>query len=438
MKMKIFKSAAVFAVAAICACSSKPKTTAAIDTSSNVAQELAQTRRDIDYEKSNQLGLLSPDNFKKAEAKLEDAEEGLARNGNPQKVFDNLAQSRGWLDDSRQAGQRGRVLFAEPLDARANAVTVFDPDNRELIKADKDLKDLAENVEKNKNVNEKSIRKLTAQYNEVERARIKRTQINPIEARIKQGKSMEGKKLAPRTYAIAEADFEAIDRTIKINPFDRAQVAGRIQAANKSSSEFLSVISEIKGSNGRASESVVLNNRMRDKEMIEQQEAAAALAKQQQEESEQKLNQAHEEAERPLAIFKKLQQEIPAEEADIVMTSVGKIKVRVKDLQFKSNSADLSPAAAAKLTKVRSALNDINPKKILIEGHTDSIGSADKNKVLSETRAESVATVLTAGDNLKGADIETAGLGSDKPLKENKTKDGRKENRRVEITIETL
>jgi outer membrane protein OmpA-like peptidoglycan-associated protein len=192
--------------------------------------------------------------------------------------------------------------------------------------------------------------------------------------------------------------------------------------------------------------------------MKEKQEAAAMLAKQQQDEAEQKLNQAREtsgevesenrrlrtevgdlrETAQPQVVLQKLQKDIPPEEADIVMTGTGKILVRVKDLQFKSNSADLTPAAAAKLTKVRSALNDINPKKILIEGHTDSTGSAKKNMELSETRAESVATVLTAGENLKEADIETAGLGSEKPLKENRTKDGRKENRRVEITIETL
>jgi len=114
MKTNLIKTVAVLSIALITACASKPKSIAAIDMSANAGQELAQTRRDIDYEKSNQLGLLSPENFSHAEAKLEDAEHSLARNRPNQKIFEDLALSRGWLDDARQVGQRARVLMAQP------------------------------------------------------------------------------------------------------------------------------------------------------------------------------------------------------------------------------------------------------------------------------------------------------------------------------------
>ncbi len=218
MKNKFFKSAIIITFAALCACVAKPRNVATLNTSSNISEELAQTRRDLDYEKANQLALLSPENFRKAENKLEDAEDGLARKRNGQRISDDLAQARGWLDDARQVGQRARGLFAAPLDARANAITVFDPDNRELIKTDKDLKEVADNVEKGKDVSERAIRKLTADYNEVELSRIERTQINPIESRIKQAKGLNAKRVAPRSLDRAEADFKAIERTIRMKP----------------------------------------------------------------------------------------------------------------------------------------------------------------------------------------------------------------------------
>ena len=456
MKNKFIKAALVLTAAAICACASKPKNISGIDITSNTGQETAQTRRDIDYEKSNQLSLLSPNYFKHAEDKLEDSEEALAKNKSAQKVFEELAISRGWLDDARQVGQRARVVLAEPLDARANALTVFDPDNSELISADKDLKNISEKIEKNKDVTQKAFNKLTAQYIDVERERIVRTQINPIEGRLKQARSMNAKRLAKNSYSMAEKDLDAAKATLKIEPYDRSQVASRILAANKSSSDLMAVVRET--ASGRTSEEIVLGQRRVNAESQEKVEQTEKENRERLDQTKSKLENAREtaseteaenrrlkgemidleEAAKPQMVFQKLQERLPADEAEVFMEGDGKIIVRVRDLNFKPNSADLTPDAAAKLTKVRSALNDINPRKILIEGHTDSTGSPEKNKALSESRALTVATVLKANDNLKDSDFETKGLGSEKPLKKNTTKTGRAENRRVEITIDTL
>jgi OmpA-OmpF porin, OOP family len=74
-------------------------------------------------------------------------------------------------------------------------------------------------------------------------------------------------------------------------------------------------------------------------------------------------------------------------------------------------------------------------KKVRIEGHTDNVGKPAGNKKLSQARAESVKTWLTKHGIDKGR-LSAIGFGQDKPIDDNSTEAGRKNNRRVEFHIE--
>jgi outer membrane protein OmpA-like peptidoglycan-associated protein len=72
--------------------------------------------------------------------------------------------------------------------------------------------------------------------------------------------------------------------------------------------------------------------------------------------------------------------------------------------------------------------------KFSIEGHTDSVGAAKSNQLLSERRANAVRDYLIA--NGIAADRLTAqGFGEEKPIDSNNTKAGRANNRRVEVNL---
>jgi outer membrane protein OmpA-like peptidoglycan-associated protein len=102
---------------------------------------------------------------------------------------------------------------------------------------------------------------------------------------------------------------------------------------------------------------------------------------------------------------------------------------------FETNQATLLPIAQDRLQEVAQALKD-NPKgAVLIEGHTDSTGSASLNDDLSRRRAESVRTYLIS-QGLPADRIRAVGLGSQRPIADNKTPEGRANNRRVEIIIQ--
>lgn len=70
--------------------------------------------------------------------------------------------------------------------------------------------------------------------------------------------------------------------------------------------------------------------------------------------------------------------------------------------------------------------------KIIVEGHTDNVGSSPSNKTLSEQRALSVKTALV-NKGIPAERIEAVGYGQDVPVADNSTEEGRTKNRRVEI-----
>jgi len=74
---------------------------------------------------------------------------------------------------------------------------------------------------------------------------------------------------------------------------------------------------------------------------------------------------------------------------------------------------------------------------ITVEGGTDSVGNADYNYALSERRADSVIQYLASQHNIPAHKIYLIGLGKDKPVESNKTRDGRAKNRRVDVRLMT-
>jgi len=74
---------------------------------------------------------------------------------------------------------------------------------------------------------------------------------------------------------------------------------------------------------------------------------------------------------------------------------------------------------------------------ITVEGGTDSVGSEDYNYGLSQRRADAVIQYLASEKNIPAYKIYLIGLGKDKPVESNKTRDGRAKNRRVDIHLMT-
>ena len=85
------------------------------------------------------------------------------------------------------------------------------------------------------------------------------------------------------------------------------------------------------------------------------------------------------------------------------------------------------------LKEIAATLTKYPDLKILIEGHTDNVGSAASNLALSDARAAAVKAALATQYGIDEARISTKGFGDTKPAVPNATATGRAQNRRVEV-----
>jgi OOP family OmpA-OmpF porin len=106
-------------------------------------------------------------------------------------------------------------------------------------------------------------------------------------------------------------------------------------------------------------------------------------------------------------------------------------------VHFGFDKDSLTKDAKAELDKLGATVPNTKGYIITVEGGTDSVGPADYNYALSERRANSVIQYLGEKYNVPPHKIYLIGLGKDKPVQDNKSRDGRAANRRVDIRLMT-
>lgn len=110
-----------------------------------------------------------------------------------------------------------------------------------------------------------------------------------------------------------------------------------------------------------------------------------------------------------------------------------KAKMVLKGVNFKTASAELTDESYQILDQVFNSLEAFPAVRIEVSGHTDNVGSAKYNKMLSQERANSVRRYLV-NRGVSGSRVVARGYGEDRPIASNQKASGRAINRRVEIT----
>jgi OOP family OmpA-OmpF porin len=107
----------------------------------------------------------------------------------------------------------------------------------------------------------------------------------------------------------------------------------------------------------------------------------------------------------------------------------------LKGVNFQTNSDKLTPASLPLLDEAAKTLNkDFPEANVVVAGHTDDRGNPEHNKALSQHRADAVRKYLIE-HGVKADRLTAEGLGSSQPAADNKTKEGRAKNRRVELRV---
>lgn len=124
-----------------------------------------------------------------------------------------------------------------------------------------------------------------------------------------------------------------------------------------------------------------------------------------------------------------LQQQLNARQTDR-----GMVLTLGTDILFDTGLSTLKPGAYPTIQKVASFLQQSPERTVIIQGFTDSTGTAAFNQSLSQQRADAVRVAL-ANDGVSPSRVESQGMGESSPVASNATDGGRQLNRRVELVI---
>jgi chemotaxis protein MotB len=142
------------------------------------------------------------------------------------------------------------------------------------------------------------------------------------------------------------------------------------------------------------------------------------------------------------SLISKMENEINKNQIQITQLA-DKLKVSIVDkILFPSGEADISPEGLEVLGRVGNILKSVEDKIIRVEGHTDNVPIVGRlaekfpsNWELSTARATNVVRFLQEKVEIDPTKLEAVGLGEFQPVASNETKEGKAQNRRIEIAL---
>lgn len=191
--------------------------------------------------------------------------------------------------------------------------------------------------------------------------------------------------------------------------------------------------------------------RLRMQNLTRAEETQRALEEAQAARLDSEISAAQAEQSRRLAEAQALEAQLSRREAELAAAAADSLRMQLQGMTarseargqvmtisgdaFASGQSQLRREARDNLQKVIDLINANPGTSVLIEGHTDSQGSANLNQVLSQRRAEAVRDALIQ-QGVDGSRLRAVGLGKDRPVADNGTAEGRARNRRVEVVVE--
>jgi OOP family OmpA-OmpF porin len=294
---------------------------------------------------------------------------------------------------------------------------------------------------------------------------VKANRLGDVRSTIDGARKMGAMKYAPQSLENAEAKYKNADLIIETDRHNDQLVTAASDDAMKEAMKLVKVteIARREKLQGRENVALDLYNKEQNISALNQQKATAEqqarLLQEQnrmQQQSLQNQNQQRQtasqaqlsEAEKKAAmataaldsqkrlekVYSDAQKMFSPDEAEVYRQGDNLI-LRMKGVQFPSGRTEVPSTSYSSLNKAKEVIKELNAEKVIVEGHTDSVGKAATNKKLSQSRAESVAKFIQDPE-IPSEQIEARGYGFERPLKTNKTKEGRAQNRRVDIVIE--
>lgn len=472
----------VVLTAAVCflgACAGGKLQVEPIAISEDPIEQVSSLDKGIAEARKNQLNVLSPMWFSKAEVSLFEAKKALKSGDKPSEILRKVAYGRAQLQRAEEMGKRGRAALTDVVKARERARVAGATNFREdYAEAEEQFHELTKAIEKdNMRWAQKNKAKVIRAFDELELRAIKDI-LGEVRKLIDEAEERGAEKIAPETFTFAQQKLRDVDAFISEHRYEEEKIdehasealfqarrllqvmrqnekirtmqpeeitlwfegmlhkmTSKLSATDIRDEDFETQVENILDSVATLQEDyqfMVRKARVLQAEIRDMEKRIASLEGRVRKERGAKDLLA---AERRFnELFGEVRRYFRPAEAEVYRQG-NRLVIRLRAIQFPVGEEVIMPSNYALLGKVQRAIRTFGEPDVVIEGHTDSTGSDALNEQLSQQRAEAVREYLVANGTLTYERISAIGYGSKQPLESNKTAEGRAINRRIDILI---
>jgi len=458
-------------------------TSLAVKPIAEVENPIDQTNRlenDLAVAYKNQLNVLAPTWFAKAESSLGEAKKGLEKGGELSEILRNAAEGQEHLRKAEEITKVTRTTLSDVIECRnlarqAGAAKL----GYDYTSAEQTFLSLTEAIERGDLAYaEKHKAGLAATFRRLELRAIKVETLGEVRKLIEQAEDTKVGKIAPRSFKIAQYKLSEADAFITEHPYEKEMMLQKANEALFMSQRLFQVSDqsekfktmkpeemtlwvedilyditfrleatdmrnqpyEVQVKNILASIEALQKDRQFMFDKVETLKSEIESKNSQIAELEGKTREQQIIKERLAAekqfnqLFIEVQNLFSPDEAEVYKKGDSLI-IRLRAIQFPVGKSVIMPDNYSLISKIQQSIRIFGEPDVSIEGHTDSTGSNELNEHLSQQRAESVRQYLLANKTLPDDRIVAVGYGSSKPLASNATEEGRAVNRRIDVII---
>ena len=468
------------AVLMLLACAGHQLEVKPISKSENPQELINDLDNDVAMARKDQLNVLAPTWFKKADSSLAEAKKGLEKGDQLSKILDNIATGRAQLQQAEEIAKISRTTLPNAIKARnlarkAGATNL----EKEYANVEESFLGLTRAIEDNNlKYAQRSQARVVERFRVLELRAIKVQTIGEVRRLIKDAEKKRLRKIAPQSFSVAEKKLYQADNFITKNPYQKEKmhrlaaealfmarrlhvIADQSKIVETMEPEQIALWAEgIMYQTSQKLEAPDMRDQTFDKQLenilatvsaqhadrdfivenSKKQQSDIKNLKQQIAKLEGQTLKEQQEKERLLSekrFNKKLssvQDYFKPHEAEVYKKQ-NQVIIRLKAMDFPVGQSVIMPSNYGLLSRVQHAIRTFGEPDVIIGGHTDSTGSDEVNEHLSQQRADAVRQYFVANGTLPYDKIIAVGYGSMRPVASNATEKGRAINRRIDVII---
>jgi outer membrane protein OmpA-like peptidoglycan-associated protein len=445
----------------------------------NPKELVAAFEREVDGARNNQVNLLAPTWFAKADEALADAREGFEKQAAVSKIADAVARGRVHLSKAEEMAAVSRTALSDLMPSREAARKAGATRLAAYEDTEEDFLRLTRAIEQNNlGYAIKNKDRVKAAYHDLEIMAIKGDALGEARDILSQLDAMAARKHAPQTTALAVDKYNQADVFISQNPYASEKMNLMAKDALFSANRALQITNQALAVKEMTPERVALwiegllqgiTRKLSAPDMraqsfqIQQDNIIGSIQALQENrdylsaKTEDLKNEVDELSARVINLEGRSRDEQEAmarleverrfnQKFTEIQTFFGKdeaevyrqgdyLMIRLRGIKFPVGRSVIMPENYELLRKVQQAIRNFDDPDVVVAGHTDSTGSNAVNEQLSLERAEAVREYLIANNTLPANRVAAIGYGSARPLLSNETAEGRAANRRIDVAI---